>query len=53
MEPGGTTDLPSVTKQAYNPTHPNQAFGEFTKDFRRKMLRRLTALQHAVTDLRR
>jgi lambda family phage portal protein len=38
VEPGGTTELPLGYKaNYYNPTHPNQAFPEFTKDYRRKI----------------
>src|SRR5205823_5553668 len=38
MEPGGSTELPIGYKaNVYNPTHPNGAFPQFTKDFRRKI----------------
>jgi lambda family phage portal protein len=53
MEPGGTTDLPiGVKANAYNPTHPNQAFAEFTKDFRRKISAALNCSYNTLfTDL--
>jgi lambda family phage portal protein len=53
MEPGGTTDLPIGYKaNMYNPTHPNQAFADFTKDFRRKIAAALNCSYNTLfTDL--
>jgi lambda family phage portal protein len=53
MEPGGTTDLPIGYKaNMYNPTHPNQAFADFTKDFRRKISAALNCSYNTLfTDL--
>lgn len=53
MEPGGSTELPmGYTANMYNPTHPNQAFGEFTKDFRRKISAALNCAYNTLfTDL--
>lgn len=53
MEPGGTTESPiGVHANVYNPTHPNQAFKEFTKDFRRKIAAALNCSYNTLfTDL--
>ena len=53
MEPGGATDLPIGYKaNMYNPTHPNQAFADFTKDFRRKISAALNCSYNTLfTDL--
>jgi lambda family phage portal protein len=53
MEPGGTTESPiGVHANVYNPTHPNQAFAEFTKDFRRKIAAALNCSYNTLfTDL--
>jgi lambda family phage portal protein len=53
MEPGGATDLPIGYKaNMYNPTHPNAAFADFTKDFRRKISAALNCAYNTLfTDL--
>jgi lambda family phage portal protein len=53
MEPGGTTESPiGVHANVYNPTHPNQAFADFTKDFRRKISAALNCAYNTLfTDL--
>jgi lambda family phage portal protein len=53
MEPGGSTDLPiGYHANMYNPTHPNAAFADFTKDFRRKISAALNCAYNTLfTDL--
>jgi lambda family phage portal protein len=53
IEPGGATETPiGYHANFYNPTHPNQAFADFTKDFRRKISAALNCAYNTLfTDL--
>jgi lambda family phage portal protein len=53
MSPGEATELPlGYHANMYNPTHPNQAFADFTKDYRRKISAALNCAYNTLfTDL--